>query len=133
MTQSQALMLVDRLSRLLRDEIAAIGQGKLARVEELYPEKTRLLAEIESVFADPDALVGGQDAPAQKLKERLGEMRELIHQDLALLKRMTEATGAVAREIERIRERQSLRGLYGPDGSSSDKGVATPQRLDQSI
>ncbi|OWU83196.1 hypothetical protein ATO6_20365 [Oceanicola sp. 22II-s10i] len=132
-THANAMQLTDRLSRLLRDEIAAIGQGNLARVESLYPRKTELLAEIEKVFADPEHLLAGDGAQAQRLRARLEALNELIHSDLTLLQRMTEATGAVAREIERIRERHSLEGLYDRDGTTGKDPVAGITRLDQSI
>ncbi|WP_194134456.1 hypothetical protein [Salipiger mangrovisoli] len=133
MTRPRAHALIDRLARLLRDEIAAIGKGELARVEELFPRKQELLAEIEAAFADPEPLLGGDDPAAEKLRDSLSGLRELIHSDLALLRRMTEATGAVAKEIDRIRERQSLRGVYGKDGTKSKQGVTQTQRYDQSV
>ncbi|MCA0994912.1 flagellar protein FlgN [Alloyangia pacifica] len=133
MTPARATALVDRLARLLRDEIAAIGKGELARVEELFPRKQELLAEIETVFADPEALLEGEDAASAKLRARLSDLRKLIHSDLSLLQRMTEATGAVAREIDRIRERQSLRGVYGRDGSKKPQCVTQTQRYDHSV
>ena len=46
---AQALSVVDRLSRLLRDEIAAITGGRLAEETEIYPKKTALLAEVVSL------------------------------------------------------------------------------------
>ncbi|SDG92741.1 hypothetical protein [Alloyangia pacifica] len=133
MTRPRAHALIDRLARLLRDEIAAIGRGELARVEELFPRKQELLAEIEAAFAEPDVLLEGDDPAAARLRDSLAGLRELIHSDLALLRRMTEATGAVAKEIDRIRERQSLRGVYDKDGTKSPQSVARAQRYDQSI
>lgn len=133
MTHARAMQLVDRLARVLRDEIAAIGRGELAEVEQLFPRKQELLAEIESAFADPAPLIGGDELPAVRLRARLAELQRLIRTDLALLQRMTEATGAVAREIERIRERHSLNGLYDKDGTARTPSVASSQRFDTSL
>ena len=133
LTHSRANQLIDRLARVLRDEIAAIGQGQLAQVEALFPRKSALLEEIEAAFKDASHLLEGDEPPAQRLRTRLTELRSLIQSDLALLKRMTEATGAVAREIERIRDRHSLNGLYDRDGTPSAQSVAHLQRLDHSI
>lgn len=132
-THAGATQLIDRLARLLRDEIAAIGQGQLARVEELYPRKTELLAEIETTFAEADHLLAGEKPAAEKLRRKLHDLRDLIQTDLAMLRRMTEATSAVAREIDRIRDRQSLSGLYDRDGARPQKSVSSTQRFDQSI
>ncbi|WP_336043163.1 hypothetical protein [Pseudooceanicola nanhaiensis] len=133
MTHARAMQLVDRLARILRDEIAAIGRGELAEVEALFPRKQALLAEIEAAFADPAPLLEGDTPPAVRLRERLAELQRLIRTDLALLQRMTEATGAVAREIERIRERHGLSGLYDKDGTPRTAPVAGAQRFDTSL
>lgn len=133
LSHAQAAQLIDRLARLLRDEIAAIGQGQLARVEELFPRKAELLGEIETAFGSGKKYFDGDDAQSQKLRRKLDDLRDLIHTDLALLKRMTEATGDVAREIERIRDRQSLRGLYDRDGTPKEGPVTPSQRFDKSI
>ncbi|MGR3322014.1 MAG: hypothetical protein ACU0DK_08800 [Pseudooceanicola sp.] len=133
LTHARAMLLIDRLSRVLRDEIAAIGQGHLAQVEELFPRKAQLLQEIEEAFQNAGGLLDGEEPPAVRLREKLSELRRLIQADLAVLQRMTEATGAVAREIERIRDRHSLNGLYDRDGTHPAQGVARTQRLDQSI
>ncbi len=133
MTHAGAMQLIDRLSRVLRDEIAAIGRGQLAEVEALFPQKAKLLEEIETTFADPGPLLEGEGTQPARLRERLAELQTLIQSDLALLQRMTEATGSVAREIERIRDRHSLSGLYDRDGTRAEKGVATAQRFDRSI
>lgn len=133
MTHARAMQLVDRLSRVLRDEIAAIGRGELAEVEAIFPRKQQLLAEIEAAFADPAPLIEGEAPPAVRLRARLAELQRLIRTDLALLQRMTEATGAVAREIERIRERHSLSGMYDKDGTARPEGVAPPTRYDTSL
>lgn len=133
MTPVRANQIVDQLTRLLRDEIAAIGQGHLARVDELYPRKAELLGEIEAGFAEQKKLLAGSEPAVVALRRKLEDLHGLIRADLALLQRMTEATGAVAQEIDRIRERQSLSGLYGREGARKAEDVTQPQRLDQSV
>lgn len=128
----QALSVVDRLSRVLRDEIAAITGGRLAEVTELYPQKAALLAEVEDAFATPKSLL--EDHPeAAKLRVKLGELRELIAQDHALLEKMTDATSTIIDELDRIRDRHSLSGTYGPDGEKKPKDTSPSQHFDQSL
>ena len=129
---AQALSVVDRLSRVLRDEIAAITGGRLAEVTALYPQKTALLAEVETAFAAPRALL--HDHPESgKLREKLEELRELIAQDHALLEKMTEATSHIIDELDRIRDRHSLSGTYGRDGEKKAKKAVSSQHFDQSL
>lgn len=131
-SMAQALSVVDRLSRVLRDEIAAITGGRLAEVTELFPQKSALLAEVEEAFAVPRALL--EDHPqAGELREKLTELRELIAQDHALLEKMTEATGTIIQELDRIRDRHSLSGTYGPNGEKRAKNPTSSQHFDQSL
>ena len=132
-TPATAENLIDRLARVLRDEIAAIGQGRLAEVETLYPLKAQLLAEVEQAFADPGHILDGQTTQSKRIRAKLSDLRDLLHQDMEILRRMTEATASVAREIERIRDRHSLKGLYGKDGSPQAGDVSSTQRFDRSV
>jgi flagellar biosynthesis/type III secretory pathway chaperone len=129
---AQALSVVDRLSRLLRDEIAAITGGRLAEVTEIYPKKTALLAEVEEAFATPRALLTDHPQSAEQ-RGKLVELRELIAQDHALLEKMTQATGAIIDELDRIRDRHSLSGTYGPDGEKRARSTVASQHFDQSL
>ncbi|WP_407496450.1 hypothetical protein [Pseudooceanicola sp. MF1-13] len=131
-SMAQALSVVDRLSRVLRDEIAAITGGRLAEVTALYPEKAALLAEVEDAFAVPRPLL--EDHPeAAKLRTKLADLRELIAQDHALLEKMTEATSTIIDELDRIRDRHSLSGTYGPDGEKKSRPSTSSQHFDQSL
>ena len=133
-TIEEAQDLADRLSRVLHDEIAAIGRGQLGDVVELATEKAQLMQEVEAVFADGVPLFSGASrAAADRLRTRLTEVQELVAKDLAMLERMTEATGAIAAELTRIRDRHNRVGLYGPDGARHDGDVAKTQRLDRSL
>lgn len=129
---AQAMSVVDKLARLLRDEIAAITGGRLAEVTEIYPQKTALLAEVEAAFATPRALL--VDHPqASELQAKLEELRGLIAQDHALLEKMADATGAIIDELDRIRDRHSLSGTYGRDGEKKVNVTKTSQHFDQSL
>lgn len=129
---TQAMSVVDKLARLLRDEIAAITGGRLAEVTEIYPQKTALLAEVEAAFATPRALLV-EHPQAGELQSKLEELRLLIAQDHALLEKMTDATGAIIDELDRIRDRHSLAGTYGPDGEKKSRNPRTSQHFDQSL
>ncbi|WP_375176140.1 hypothetical protein [Pseudooceanicola sp.] len=129
---TQAMHVVDKLARLLRDEIAAITGGRLAEVTEIYPQKTALLAEVEEAFATPRALLV-EHPKAGELQAKLEELRVLIAQDHALLEKMADATGAIIDELDRIRDRHSLSGTYGPDGEKKAGSPRTSQHFDQSL
>ena len=74
---------------------------------------------------------GGSDA--RKLQDKLQALQVLLQKDHELLERMTAATGRVAKELARIRDRHSLGGLYESSGSLRNSDVPKAQQVDQSI
>lgn len=131
---AEAQDLADRLARVLHNEIAAIGRGHLGDLVALATEKAQLLERIEPVLAGGhDRFEDADPAARQRLRQRLAEVQDLVAQDLMLLERMTAATGAVAAEIARIRDRHGLSGLYGRDGEKRSDAVSKPQRFDRTL
>jgi hypothetical protein len=125
--------IIDRLSRLLHDEVAAIGAGKLEVVRELFVDKAALMAEFEAASDQIETLLKRGGTPATDLRNQMEDLYKLIRKDQALLERMAEATGRAARELARIRDRHGLGGLYDSDGGQRKSSVAAPQQIDQSI
>lgn len=125
--------IIERLTRLLHDEVSAIAAGKLEKVRELYPEKAALLEELEEVndLVEDKLAEGGNEAG--KLREQIQELHVLLKKDHSLLDRMTQATARAAREVANIRERHGLGGLYESTGTLRKGDVAGSQQVDQSI
>ena len=122
---SASHQIIERLSRLLHDEISAIAIGELEVVRKLYSEKSALLNELEEASGQIEAhLKKGGD---------LTNLYALIRKDQLLLERMADATGRAAQEISKIRDRYGLGGLYESSGSLRKDDVARPQHIDQSI
>ena len=130
---SASHQIIERLSRLLHDEISAIAIGELEVVRKLYSEKPALLNELEEASGQIEAhLKKGGDQSA-RLREDLTNLYALIRKDQLLLERMADATGRAAQEISKIRDRYGLGGLYESSGSLRKDDVARPQHIDQSI
>ena len=130
---SAAHQIMDRLTRLLHDEIAAIGAGKLEMVRTLYAEKAALLAELEEHSERMEDQLEQGGPGADTLRDKLETLHALVRQEQQLLERMADATGRAARELARIRARHGLGGLYDQDGNLIKADVANPQHIDQSI
>lgn len=122
---------IDALAALLRDEVAAIRRGDLDRVGALAGRKAELAEALAAAEPALRALLDAGGDPA--LRDRLARLRELVETDRALLARMAEATGAIAAEIARIRDRHGLRGLYGATGAQRGPEPVPAQRLDRSV
>ena len=125
--------LIERLTRLLRDEIAAITAGTLEKVLELHAEKVSLLAELEEATTGLQARLEAGGERGAELRDQLEELHALVRRDHALLERMTRATERAGKELARIRDRHGLGGLYEASGSRRKGAVAAAQQIDQSV
>ncbi|MCA0922626.1 hypothetical protein [Pseudooceanicola nanhaiensis] len=125
--------IIDQLSKLLRDEIAAVGAGRLEEVNKLFPQKSALLQKLQDASPALEKAAQESGTSAERLREKLRAVQELIRSDLAILERMTHATGEIAKELSRLRERQSLNGLYGSTGTTRQEVVAPATQVDQTI
>ena len=118
---------------LLHAEIDAIGAGALETVTELYDRKAELLKRIELKMPVVEPFLRDRlDAPGA-LRDRVAAFRDAVEEDSLLLERMSQATAAIMREIEKIRDRHSLNGLYGKRGQKVIDGAGTRQQIDKTI
>ncbi|EAR51747.1 flagellar P-ring protein precursor [Oceanicola granulosus HTCC2516] len=119
--------IIRALSRLLEREIAALQAGRFALVHELAADKERLGAELEAAAA---ALTPTEQ---RALASDFATLGALITRDAELLERAARATGDVARELRRVRDRHSLRGLYGKSGETRGAPETPANRIDASL
>ncbi|MFC4669508.1 hypothetical protein ACFO5X_13180 [Seohaeicola nanhaiensis] len=128
-----ATQIIERLTRLLRDEIAAIGAGKLETVRDLYPQKLALYEELQAQSGSVERQIQAGTPESQALRDSLETLHGLIRKDFSLLQNLTAATERVVRELTRIRDRHGLGGIYESSGALRPRDVALPQQVDESI
>ncbi|OWY00883.1 hypothetical protein [Thioclava sp. IC9] len=107
---------IDATLDLLHEEIAAVGAGHLDRVTELYDRKADLLKRIELKIPVIEPFLEASEHAAPTLREKLRQLKVAVQDNSVLLSRMSDATRDIVREIEKIRNRHSLDGLYGKSG-----------------
>lgn len=107
---------IDATLDLLHEEIAAIEAGHLDRVTELYDRKADLLKRIELKIPVIEPFLEASEHAAPTLREKLRQLKVAVQDNSVLLSRMSDATRDIVREIEKIRNRHSLDGLYGKSG-----------------
>ncbi|SFP65643.1 hypothetical protein [Tranquillimonas alkanivorans] len=122
---------LDVLIALVREEVEAIHAGDLQAVADLYPRKRDKMEHAETLLRGLAPVLA--DAPHTALRAKVATLKELVAEDERLLARVTEATGEVAAELRRIRDRHGLGGLYGRGGQRRDPGATPRARLDQSF
>jgi hypothetical protein len=102
---------------LLKGEIAAIGEGHLNVVSDIYNDKAAILKWLELKLPLIEPFTTHEGARSRGLPELLTELKSTVSEDSALLSRMAVAAKTIVREIEKARNRNSLNGNYGKTGN----------------
>ena len=105
-----------RMLGLLGAEKEARMAGDNAAVAGLYEEKARLLKKLElhQPVIEPFLREGGPHVAS--LRDLIKDLADQLQINGRLLKGVAEASRAILDEVERARNRQSLRGLYDKSG-----------------
>lgn len=122
---------VDALIALLNREIEAIERGDFQVVEDLLPSKSELFERFEQRQDDLGEALSGPGGDG--LRDKVKTLKELAARDGELLELTRAAVDNIAAEIARIRDRHSLKGLYGKSGQHVAEGDAARQRIDRSV
>lgn len=124
---------ITAVTDLLQDEIAAIGAGDLDAVGTLYERKAELLKRIELQMPVVEPFLRDRLTGDDPLRARFTAFRAAVEEDSELLDRMSQATGEIVREIEKIRDRHSLNGLYGKSGQKVGEEIGAQRQIDKTI
>lgn len=124
---------VAAVTRVLEEEIAAIAAGRIEEVPEIYPRKAELLHRIEVLMPVVEPFLKIRIDADPDLRGRLVALKAAVSQDGALLERISDATTAIVREIDKIRDRHSLNGLYGKRGERRTDPSRTPRGIDKTL
>ncbi len=124
---------IDATLDLLHDEIAAVEAGHLDRVTELYDRKADLLKRIELKIPVVEPFLAAAVDAAPALREKVRRLKGAVQENSVLLSRMSEATRDIVREIEKIRNRHSLDGLYGKSGKPVTGQDGQQLRIDKEL
>jgi hypothetical protein len=120
-------------TELLAREVAAIRAGNLEAVAEIYERKAALLKRIELLMPVVEPFLKARLEQDEGLKARLGALNDAVQEDSVLLERMTAATSEILRDLEKIRDRHSLNGLYGKSGKRVTEPGAKRRQIDKTI
>ena len=124
---------VQQANELLREEIAAIGEGRLNVVSELFGRKAEILKSLELKLPLIEPFMTHKGAAERNLPTLLAELKRTVSEDSALLSRMAVAAGTIVREIEKARNRNSLNGNYGKTGEKIGRPSGAQRHLDRKL
>jgi len=118
---------------LLRAEMDGIRNGRLQVVEELFSRKSKVLKWLELKLPLAEPFIRQPAAEARQLPKILSELRDTVTEDSEMLSRMATAAGTVLREIEKVRDRNSLSGTYGKSGEKVSGLGTSRERLNKQL
>jgi len=101
---------------LLKTEIAAIHDGHLDIVSDLYERKSNLMKWLELKTPLIEPFLSHPSTHENKIPDYLKELKNTVAEDGELLSRMSIAARSVVRELEKANSRNKLTGIYGKSG-----------------
>lgn len=123
-------VIVKELIQLLEDENAALRHSDLMQVIDLFPHKETLLKRLENSQPVIEPFIRDDTEITRMLRDHLRALAEQIQTNAVLLSAMAEASRSIRLEMVRVRERHSLKGMYGNKGQVIDAAVGTQKRID---
>lgn len=124
---------VAAVTEVLEEEIAAIRAGRIEEVSSLYPRKAELLKRIEVLMPVVEPFLRARIETEPDLRARLSALKSAVADDGALLERISDATTRIVREIDKIRDRHSLNGLYSKSGERRAEAGGPRRSIDKSL
>lgn len=113
---SEFAALVSRTIALLAIENEALVSGSVTGVSECFEEKSHLLRELTLRQPLVEPFLKEETPVILDLRVLVRDLAESLRRNGDLLKGMAEASTTILSEVDRIRRRQSLDGIYDKTG-----------------
>lgn len=111
--------------RVLQLENEALMSGDVARVADFFDRKTELLRELSVRQPVIEPFLKDDVPEIVNLRELIRELADNLKRNGKLLEGMAAASRSILSEIERVKKRQSLDGVYNKAGQVSP-GLGSP-------
>jgi len=122
---------IDRMCDLLKKENNSIKSGNLDIINELFEMKKEGLRTIENKAPLVEHLINSDSFPESPKK--IKELKMLVDENGVLLERMNAAAKVISSELNKIKNKHSLNGLYEKTGKKINQGHISDNKLDQNL
>lgn len=123
--------ILDDMITLLTKENEAIQKGDLDIVNDLHDIKKEGLRQLE--IKSPIIEHQFQHGDFPELKEKIGNLKALIDENGIILERMSYAAKNISNEINKIKNKRSLDGIYEKSGRKIEEGFGSSKKIDQNL
>lgn len=121
------------LIQLLLEENEALRHADVAKVADLFPQKQELLQRIEIRQPVIEPFLRESAEVTEALRLRIRELAGAIEENSRLLASMAEAAQSLRGELDRVRERHSLKGMYDKSGQTRETGTRRKRGIDANL
>ena len=122
---------IDNMCDILKKENTSIKSGNIDIVTELYEMKKEGLSIIEQKSALLDNHIKKKTFP--ECEEKIIKLNELVQENGVLLERMSAAASSIASQIQKIRDKNTLNGIYEKTGKKISDTQKYSSKLDQKL
>ncbi len=124
---------IDAMIDIIEEEIRALQEGEINLLEDLNARKTECARLLENKGPIVEDILNSRTLESAELREKFSRLRDLIAENGVLVERITQASSAIAREINKVRDRHSLKGLYSMSGKKRSETLSTARRFDEKL
>jgi len=125
--------LVRKTNALLQRENEALGRGEVERVAEFFSAKQELLKFLQLRQPLVEPFLRKQIPEIVTLRDHVKELSENLKRNGQLLSGMAEASRSIVSEVERIRKRQGLDGIYDKSGQIRPNLGSTDRKVEKNL
>ena len=118
---------------LLEEENQALEAGDVAQVAARFEAKKEILKSLELQQPVVEPFLASKGVRASDLREIIARLSAVLKRNSELLDGMAAASRTIIKEVERIRSRNSLDGLYDKSGQLRQEAQAPTQRIETKL
>ena len=124
---------IDELINLLERENEALRQGDLEEVVHLFEGKQEMLRRLETRQPVIEPFLRESAEITEALRLRIRSLAAQLETNGTLLASMAEASQTIRAEVNRVRDRHSLKGMYNKTGQARESGTMRSRKLDANL
>lgn len=124
---------VDDMIEILNEENEGLDTGQVHIVTDTAEKKDDAARKLENKYAVVETILSQNPSQFSGLRTKFEELKDKSDKNGILLERMGIATRAVVREIEKVKERHSLNGMYSASGRKRSENLMPTQRYDEKL
>jgi Na+/phosphate symporter len=124
---------VDYLIKTLERETDALNKGDWQALAEILGLKKSLLSHLEKIAPTLENEVKTKTPASETLRKTLSELKTIIDSNMKMLQSISIASRDISKEVQRIKKKHSLDGLYTARGNKKNEQMPMRSKIDKTL